>query len=148
MKRIIPLILLTCLAFTSCKKNNVLYSQFQSIPSANWHMDSIAHFDYTIADTSITYAMRIYIRHNDRYPYQNIWLYAGDEQRDSINIYLADDRGKWYGDTHNGFIEVPINFGEHLHFRDTGTYHLAIQHGMRDEYLSGVTDVGMELIAE
>ena len=149
MKRIIPIFLITCLALLTSCKNDVLYSQFHSIPSSNWHVDSIAHLDYTISDTALDYSMQIYIRHTERYSYQNIWLYVGDSaSRDSMNVFLADDRGRWYGDSNNGFIEVTIPFGNHLHFVDTGTYHLAIQHGMRDSLLRGVTEVGLEISKE
>ena len=134
-----------CLAFASCK-NEVYYSQFSSIPSGNWHMDSVAHFDYMIDDTASAYKMTLYVRHTDSYPYQNIWLFVGDSTAcDSLNIALADDRGVWYGESHNGFMEMPIVFGENIHYADTGSYHLMIQHGMRDTMLRGVTEVGLEI---
>ena len=109
-------------------------------------MDSIAHFDYFIDDTTCAYKMTLYVRHTDSYPYQNIWLFVGDStSRDSLNIALADNRGVWYGESHNGFMEMPIVFGENIHFADTGSYHLMIQHGMRDTFLRGVTEVGLEI---
>lgn len=139
------LMVIGCLAFASCK-NEVYYSQFSSIPSGNWHMNSLAHFDYLIDDTTCAYKMTLYIRHTDSYPYQNIWLFVGDSAAcDSINIALADDRGVWYGESHNGFMEMPIVFGENIHYADTGSYHLMIQHGMRDTMLRGVTEVGLEI---
>lgn len=123
-----------------------MYSRFSSVPSGNWHIDSIAKFDYTIADTSADYTMLIHVRHTERYPYQNIYLFLEDDtQRDTIAFFLADDRGNWLGDSHNGFIEMSVLYGEHKHFADTGTYHLSIQHGMRDSLLRGVTDVGLEI---
>lgn len=143
--RIFTIFALGCLFLTSCK-NKVYYSQFSSIPSGNWHMDSIAHFDYFIDDTTCAYKMTLYVRHTDSYPYQNIWLFVGDStSRDSLNIALADNRGVWYGESHNGFMEMPIVFGENIHFADTGSYHLMIQHGMRDTFLRGVTEVGLEI---
>ena len=139
------LMVIGCLMFASCK-NKVYYSQFSSIPSGNWHMDSVAHFDYMIDDTTCAYKMTLYIRHTDSYPYQNIWLFVGDSAAcDSINIALADDRGVWNGESHNGFMEMPIVFGENIHYADTGSYHLMIQHGMRDTMLRGVTEVGLEI---
>lgn len=149
MKRILPICLIACTALLTSCKNDTIYSQFHSIPSNNWHMDSIAQFDYTIEDTTLYYNMQIYIRHTERYPYQNIWLYVGDSTaHDSMNVFLADDRGKWYGESNNGFIEVAVPFGNHLHFAAPDTYHLAIQHGMRDSLLRGVTEVGLEISKE
>ena len=106
------LLVIGCLTLTSCK-NDIVYSQFSSISypdgtitsSGNWHMDSVAHFEYQIA-------------------------------------------GRWLGNKHNAFMEVPVIFGRHIHFADTGTYQLAIRHGMRDTLLQGVTDIGVEIVKD
>jgi gliding motility-associated lipoprotein GldH len=131
---------------TYCRKD-VVYSQFCSIPSEKWAVDEEAQFDYTIADTAADYRMLIYVRHTERYPYQNMWLFVNDNHRtDTIEFYLADDRGQWLGDKHHGFIEMPVLFEETKHFADTGTYHMSVCHGMRDSLLRGVTDVGLEIM--
>ena len=110
-------------------------------------MDSVAHFDYTITDAQSAYRMLIYVRHTEKYPYQNMWLFVNDEfQGDTIEFYLADERGRWLGDKQHGFIEMPVLFEENKHFTDTGTYHMTIQHGMRDSVLHGITDVGIEIL--
>ena len=100
--------LLGCFALVSCS-SDIVYSHFASIPSENWHVDSVAQFDYTIDDAQAGYQMLIYVRHTERYPYQNMWLFINDGQRaDTIEFYLADDRGRWLGDKHHGFIEMPV----------------------------------------
>ena len=134
------------LSLSSCRKG-IVYSQFHPIPSEQWAIDSIAHFDFTITDTTPSYTLLIYVRHTERYPYQNIWLFVGDSlHRDTINSYLANDRGQWLGDKQHGFIERPILYQDHHHYTDTGTYHLAIQHAMRDTLLRGITDIGLEIM--
>lgn len=140
------LMVIACLAFTSCK-NDLVYSHFVSIPSEEWNCDMLPHFDYTITDKDADYRMLIYVRHTERYPYQNMWLFVSDNQghRDTIEFYLADDRGQWLGDKHHGFIEMPVLFEEQYHYPDTGRYYIAIQHGMRDSLLRGVTDIGLEI---
>ena len=131
---------------TSCNKG-VVYSRFYPIESAEWSIDSIAHFDFCIDDAAAAYQMLIYVRHTERYPYQNMWLFVGDTvPTDTVEFYLADDRGQWLGDSHHGFIEMPVLLEEQYHFPDTGMYHLFIQHGMRDSVLRGVADVGLEII--
>ena len=142
------LLLIGCLTFTSCK-NDIVYSQFSSISSGNWHMDSVARFEYQITDTAVNYRMNIVVRHTDRYPYQNMWLFVGDSaQQDTIQFYLADERGQWLGNKHSAFMEVPVIFGRHIHFADTGTYQLDIRHGMRDTLLQGVADIGVEIVKD
>ena len=149
MKRLVIgywLLVIGCLSFTSCR-SDIVYSQFSSISSEKWHIDSVAHFDYVIADTTPDYQILIYVRHTERYPYQNMWLFVDDNGRkDTIEFYLADDRGQWLGNKHHGFIEMPVLLEDTKHYADTGTYHLTIQHGMRDSLLRGITDVGVEII--
>lgn len=143
---IYSLSLVTALSFSSCK-SDIVYSEFIPIPSGEWSCDCLPHFDYTIADKDAAYQVLIYVRHTERYPYQNMWLFVRDNQghRDTLEFYLADDRGQWLGDRHHGFIEMPVLFEEQYHFPDTGSYYMAIQHGMRDSLLRGVTDVGLEI---
>jgi len=131
---------------TSCSKG-VVYSRFYPMESAEWRVDSVAHFDFYIDDAAAAYQLLVYVRHTERYPYQNMWLFIGDSvPTDTIEFYLADDRGRWLGNRHHGFIEMPVLLEEHCHFPDTGTYHLSIQQGMRDSVLRGVADVGLEII--
>lgn len=156
MKRLLPIlsVVLTALLFTACR-SDIVYSRFQSVShpggmnpaSDKWHMDSVVSFTYEIADASADYRMIVYVRHTERYPYQNMWLFVGDSlMRDTIEFYLADDRGIWLGNKHNGFMEMPVLLEEAKHFPDTGTYCLTIQHAMRDSLLRGVTDIGLEII--
>ncbi len=134
------------LTLTACR-HGIVYSQFIPIPSGEWHVDSVAQFNYTIADKEAGYQVLVYVRHTERYPYQNMWLFLdNDSQRDTIEFYLADDRGQWLGDKHHGFIEMPVLIEQNYHFADTGRYAMSIQHGMRDSVLRGVTDVGFEIV--
>lgn len=139
------LCLLCSLLLIACS-SDIVYSKIAPISSDNWHCDSAACFDYTITDTDATYNVLIYVRHTERYPYQNMWLFVSDNTRnDTIEFYLADDRGQWLGDKKHGFMEMPVLFEENLHYQDSGTYHMTIRHGMRDTLLRGITDVGVEI---
>ena len=112
-------------------------------------MDSIVRFDYSVTDTLSDYRLLIHVRHTERYPYQNMWLFVGDSlHRDTIEFYLADGRGRWLGDSHHGFIEMPVLLEDNYHFTDTGTYHLSITHGMRDTLFRGITDIGFEIFKQ
>ena len=151
MKRLLPILLAALL--TACS-GDIVYSRFVSISypggtitsSGEWHVDSVAQFAVPIADTTVDYRTIIYVRHTERYPYQNMWLFVGDgSHRDTIEFYLADDRGQWLGNKYHGFIEMPVLYEAARHFPDTGSYALTVQHGMRDSLLRGVMDVGVEI---
>ena len=141
------------LCMTACN-SGLVYSHFHSVSSeetityaGGWHVDSIQSFDYVIDDNGADYRILIYVRHTERYPYQNMWLFVDNGMhRDTIEFYLADDRGRWLGDKHHGFIEMPVLYEANYHYPDTGRYAIAIQHGMRDSVLRGITDVGVEIV--
>ncbi len=138
---------------TACSSDTV-YSRFVSTdgtsarhPLPQWHMDSVARFDYTITDAGQDYRLLLYVRHTETYPYQNMWLFVSDSlHTDTIEFYLADDRGQWLGNKHHGFIEMPVLYEENYRFPASGTYRLNVQHGMRDTLLRGVSDIGLEII--
>lgn len=143
------LLLVAVMALASCRRN-IVYSEFVSIPSAEWSVNSLPEFAFHVEDQEAGYNVILYIRHTERYPYQNMWLFVrGNQQyRDTIEFYLADDRGQWLGNKHHGFIEMPVLLEENYHFPDTGRFYFAVQHGMRDSLLRGVTDVGIEIIKQ
>jgi len=88
------------------------------------------------------------VRHTESYPYQNMWLFcelSNDSTAiwtDTLEFYMADDRGRWLG---NGskLIEMPVLFAQNYQFPDTGKYVFTIQQGMREEWLRGISDVGV-----
>ena len=149
MKRVLYCFLVILLAglFTSCR-HNIVYSEFISIPSGEWSIDSLPRFDFAIEDSKASYDIILYVRHTERYPYQNMWLFVQDNRQhsDTIEFYLADDRGRWLGDKHHGFIEMPVLYESNYHFPDTGKYCISVQQGMRDSVLRGVMDIGVEIV--
>ena len=149
MKRVLYCFLVILLAglLTSCR-HNIVYSEFISIPSGEWSIDSLPRFDFAIEDNKASYDIILYVRHTARYPYQNMWLFVQDNRQhsDTIEFYLADDRGRWLGDKHHGFIEMPVLYESNYHFPDTGKYCISVQQGMRDSVLRGVMDIGVEIV--
>ncbi|MBQ3673778.1 MAG: gliding motility lipoprotein GldH [Paludibacteraceae bacterium] len=147
MKRNIFLLTAVVITLFSSCRTDVVYNQFYPISSEKWAADSTLRFDYRITDAEAQYTTIVYFRHTERFPYQNMWLFVSDSsRRDTIEFYLADDRGRWLGNKRNGFIEMPVLLDEQRVYPDTGAYFLEIQHGMRDSLLRGVTDVGVEII--
>ena len=137
--------LLAAIALSACS-GDIIYSHFHPMMPNEWHADSVVNFDYTIEDADASYSMILYVRHTERYPYQNMWLFVENAGKtDTIKFYLADDRGRWLGDRHHGFIEMPVLYEDAKQFTDTGAYRLSVRHGMREEELEGITDIGLEI---
>ncbi len=142
-------LLIGCVCLLTSCRHDIVYSEFVAIPSGEWDENQLPEFAFNIADREAAYDILLYVRHTERYPYQNMWLFVGDSLcRDTIEFYLADDRGRWLGDSHHGFIEVPVLLEDNYHYEDIGMYHIEIAHGMRDTLLRGITDIGIEILKQ
>jgi gliding motility-associated lipoprotein GldH len=102
-----------------------------------------------LKDASIPYDISLQLRNSDFYPYQNIWIIfaelhptAETAVNDTIEYRLADASGKWTG---NGITLFQNRFPlrTDYHFPDTGQYTIGIRHGMRDDLLKGIENVGL-----
>lgn len=117
----------------------VVSSDWQSVDRTGWNQDSVLRLHYSVPDTTATYRMLLYVRHTDMYPYQNMWLFLDN---DTLEFYLADDRGMWLGNGKNGLIEMPILLEDGVQITG-GDHTVSVRHGMRQESLRGVSDVGI-----
>ncbi|MBQ7191974.1 MAG: gliding motility lipoprotein GldH [Paludibacteraceae bacterium] len=131
------------ITLTACR-SGIVYEEFQTFDKDGWHKDSVLTFQWIVPDTASAYDVLLHVRHTEQYPYQNMWLFV-DNKQDTIEFYLADDHGIWLGNKGNGHITMPVLYEAEQRF-DTDTCRLAIRHGMRQEYLKGVTDLGVEVI--
>jgi len=142
--------LLVLLMLSSCVKNDV-YFLYKSVDELGWHKDSVCRYDVIIEDTSALYNVYINIRNNKNYPYQNLWLFLENQNpdssivKDSVECYLADQRGKWLGSGMGSIIEMPILYQQQVKFNQKGMYQFRIVQGMRDDVLQGISDVGVRV---
>jgi gliding motility-associated lipoprotein GldH len=102
-----------------------------------------------LSDSVNEYQVLINIRHTDRYPYQNLWLFV-DLQRDSILLrrdtieaQMANERGEWQGQGISQYA-LPLLYLEGQTLTQ-GEYTVSIQQGMRTEKLPGITEVGVRI---
>jgi len=153
------LIALSSLVLTACG-GKTLYSDYQPVDLTGWNMDSVVTFTVPVTDTVNAYDVILHVRHTDSYPYQNMWLFVRDgvaktigadpttdsavAKADTIEFYLADDRGQWLGNGH-ALIDMPVLYRENVVFQDS-IYTIQIQQGMREVLLSGISDIGVEIV--
>ena len=155
MKKILNKLLLifySVLLFTmmSCHNNDV-FSQYSSVPVNGWNKDSAFNFNVQISDVHLKYNVFVNVRNRGEYPYQNMWLFlekiSPDSiiSRDTINFYLADQRGKWLGSGVGHSFEMLVLYQQNISFQKAGTYRYRIFQGMRDTLLTGVNDIGIRV---
>lgn len=134
----------------ACNKRDV-YMHYEHVDKGLWHKDSVMNFDIEIEDTITPYNLYINIRNRSEYPYQNMWLFVETLShqkvlsRDTIEFYLADNKGKWLGTGVGAAFEMPVLYRQNLRFAKKGIYNFKVFHGMRDTVLKGVNDVGLHL---
>lgn len=138
------------LVLSSCGGNDVFY-QYETVPANGWHQDTAIHFDVNIADTVSRYNVYVNVRNRGEYPHQNLWLFIEQQSPDStvlidsINFYLADQRGKWLGSGVGSVFEMPVLYRQQIQFPDSGAYHFSFRQGMRDSVLLGLNDLGLRI---
>ena len=149
MRKLLLLILL-CTLLSACNKQQI-YSEFHSINQHGWHADSLMGYTIDISDSTAQYEVLITLRHTTQYPYQNLWLFVGEQygnmplHSDTIECFLADNHGKWLGKGISKYTMLMLFDDAHI-FSHTGEYTFTIQQGMRTDYLQGITDIGLQII--
>ena len=117
--------------FMSCDKNNV-YQQFFDIRNNTWHKDSLISFELTDLDTSANYKVFLNIRHGVEYKYQNIFLFSKiDYNKDTLEIYLCDNVGKWYGKGWGDVKEVIVDISNVNDKKITKSSSISFEQAMR-----------------
>ncbi|MDD3079621.1 MAG: gliding motility lipoprotein GldH [Paludibacter sp.] len=143
------LLILPALIF-SCS-NNDIYFQYYTVPVSGWSRDSSFVFDINIPDTQQLYNVYVNVRNRGEYPQQNLWLFIRQTTPDStvigdtINFYLADQRGKWLGSGVGATFKMPVLYQQGVRFSKTGIYKFSINQGMRYDILPGINDIGMRV---
>lgn len=140
------------IALFSCDFDKTLFNDYKELPVEGWHKDSLAIFDVNVADTTQNYAVLVNVRNRSDYRLQNIWLFLNYQtsdsivNKDTINLFLADNNGRWLGSGFGSMHEMSGLFISSMKFEQEGNYRFEIQQGMRDTLLTGINDIGLEII--
>lgn len=138
------------LLFSACEYNPV-FQQSKSIPNNQWNKDSIVSLTVPVIDTIGYHDIYIDIRNLNSYPYSNLYLFVsvyapnGDNMGDTIEYRLADDYGTWLGKKTSRIWDCKLPYRAMVKFAQEGTYTFNIQHGMRNDELEGISDVGLTI---
>jgi gliding motility-associated lipoprotein GldH len=134
----------------SCDSTGV-FDRYTEIPGSAWHKDSIVVFHIPIDDTLQNHNLLIQIRNETSYRFSNLWLFieitqpGGETKKDSVEVVLADPSGRWLGKGYGGIKNRQAIYRRNVYFPKAGEFTVAIQHGMREEILEGIHDVGFRV---
>ena len=142
---------ISIVGFISCNRGNNIYFKYEHIPGEGWNTNHELEYYPEIAESEIRYDISIELRHNNDYPYQNIYFFvsmmSGDNiiGVDTLQYTLADETGKWFGRGYNALFQQSLLYKKGYLFPDTGTYQIVVRQAMRDNLLQGVDDVGIRI---
>jgi gliding motility-associated lipoprotein GldH len=148
------IIFLMCISLTflvcSCN-SNVIFTDSVSMSKEEWTLENLAVFTPSIKDTLSGNNILFTLRTGSAYPFRNIYFFvsttspAGKTITDTLQYFLADEKGKWYGKGSGDIHELKLPFKSNVYFPATGTYSFKVRHGMRSETLKGVYDIGLRI---
>ena len=149
MKLLIISISFIFIVFTSCESGK-LYEKNIEIKNMMWNYNDTLNFEIDIADTTGIYNLYINFRNTDKYQNSNIWFFIhttipnGEIYTDTLNYTIQSPRGDWYGYSlgHIFYRKLPYKI---VKFPISGKYTFALEHGMREQIINGVSDVGFRI---
>lgn len=134
----------------SCS-TDVVFEQLETVDIEGWNYKKPVKFSFNAPDTTVLHNLIFDIRITPDYAYQNIWLFIeitdpdGSVHIDSIDCPLAYPDGRWIGSGLGDLIDNPILVQQNFKFSQIGDYHFKIKHGMRNDNLPNVKNVGVIL---
>jgi gliding motility-associated lipoprotein GldH len=140
-----PLLIISC-------SGNIAFQDSNVFPDYGWEKDSVLVFNYMVTDTSGMYDIIIDVRNDGNYRYQNFWLFVNAispdlvELKDTLEIVLADNHGRWIGKGGGSLHQLPVLFQQQVRFSKLGVYRFELIQGMREDTLTGIHDIGLRII--
>ena len=140
----------TLLILLSCDPGRI-YEKNIKIPEGIWDKNNKVKFDVFIDDTVSAHNLYVNVRNTSLYPFSNLYLFiettapSGHTIRETFEIILSDDRGKWLGDGLGDIWDLQQIYKSNVRFGQRGKYTIDYQQGMRMDKLPFVLDVGLRI---
>lgn len=143
-------VVLISILMISCGRN-IIFTDSAAIPGNLWEIGNVQRFQVPVKDTVNSDDIFFTIRTGSSYPYRNIYLFVtttspvGKSITDTLQYYLADEKGNWLGKGFGDIHELVLPYKTNVFFPVSGTYLIQVQHGMRVKELKGVYDFGIKV---
>ena len=139
-----------CIFFNSCD-NNVLFEENVKLPENRWDQKNIVELKTEIKDTITPHNIFINVRNAGGYQFSNLFVFftthtpSGKTERDTVELTLADEAGKWLGDGLGDIWDNKLLFKKNFHFPEKGTYTFQLEQAMRFNPVPQIMDVGLRI---
>lgn len=146
IKKLIFIVIPFGLLFLSCGEKHLFYSENQ-FENLKWAHAEKFISSVIIESTEKQYDISFQIKHNDNYPFENIYLritddFTGKEIIDTVNINLSDNYGIWKGDKNGNVFKQKTILRKSHKFPQKGNFNIKIEQLTRVDSLLGVQSVG------
>ena len=151
IKQLVYTFILSLLIFASCNNKEYVYQDYVKIEDAKWEKTVAAEHHINIKEPNKAYTIYFNIRNFKDYEKSNLWLFAdiiypnGTTQKDTIELTLANDKGKWLGKSAGYLVDLKSIYKKNIILQDTGMYAIKIYHGMYQNPLKNISNVGITI---
>lgn len=140
-------------SWMGCETKTVFHS-YQSIPAKGWSRNDTLSFTFPARDSLLAYRLRIEVRNDERYPFQELFLFVRRPNTkdttlyvtDTVRCLLSDNEGNWKGKG-LGAIYLSVHPYADLSL-NADSCKISISHGMEDAIIQGINDVGLEIVKQ
>jgi gliding motility-associated lipoprotein GldH len=138
------------LIFYGCDPN-VVFEKNVKLPENRWEQKNAIVLKAEITDTIQANNIYINVRNAGGYQFSNLFIFfttqtpSGKAERDTVEITLADETGKWLGNGLGDIWDNRIPFKHNFHFSEIGTYTFTLEQAMRFDPLPQIMDVGIRI---
>ncbi len=134
----------------SCDPDRV-YEKNSRIPDGIWDQNNPVRFELIVEDTITPHNLYINVRNAGMYPVSNLYLFvttvapSGHSIMDTVQVILADEKGKWLGKGLGDIWDNRQLYKENVRFAQKGKYVFVYEQAMRLEKLPFILDVGLRV---
>ena len=135
-------------SIASCNTLDV-YEKTKPFPKQEWSTVDTPNFKFDIVDTNSFYNFYFVLRHQEKYPYKNIWLSLTVKDPDTTSIIKREfglaDNNKWLGSTIDDITDHRIIFNPQPIKLKKGSYSFTLKQIMRDDPLPNILSAGIRV---
>jgi hypothetical protein len=146
MRKLLFIFFITSIA--SCTTLDV-YEKTKPFSKQEWSSIDTTSFKFDIIDTNSFYNFYFVLRHQEKYPYKNIWLSLTVKDPDTTSIIKREfglaDNNKWLGSTIDDITDHRIIFNPQPIKLKKGSYSFTLKQIMRDDPLPNILSAGIRV---
>lgn len=148
-KSIIMLTISLCAYSCSVAHND--FSQYLNLPPEGWAYTDTLTFLPDIPDTTASGRLVLSIRHDNEYPYSNLWIEVttmrpdSSEKADTVNFLLANQYGRWYGQGFGASYQISDTLPAVMTLTDSLS--IKVRHIMRIDTVRNIEQLGVSFVS-